>query len=273
MRPGFVPELGDWELGTRVGRSNDPSGGASVPTSPSFAPSLVRPWLVLVRATIPRLRLMVRTMMGLGPLVRARLTGVPWMVSAPMILPRVVLTRFLAAGWDLTRLVGRFAAADRASLSSPPMSFAPAVTARGRCPIRRRPLATLPVRRLAGKGTAVARLLHPGGGMGLWSTRCTGSVGAAATVRCFAPVLLGRGRTDASRLLALMTRLGPAPRPHRTGGVRAPRRLPPGPPDAFRTSAGRPMVLSLPLTTIPSRGTFMRPSTRCGACARATLSG
>ena len=73
-------------------------------------------------------------------------------MSAPVILPRVVLTRFLAAGWDLTRLMGRFAAADRASISRPPLSSAPTAKARGRCLIRRRPLATLPDRRLAGMG-------------------------------------------------------------------------------------------------------------------------
>ena len=37
---GFVPELDDWELGTRVGRSNDPTGGASVPTCPGDVSSL-----------------------------------------------------------------------------------------------------------------------------------------------------------------------------------------------------------------------------------------
>ena len=194
------------------------------------------------------------------------------MMSAPVILPWAVLTRFLAAGWGLTRLVGRFAAADRASLSRPPMSSASTATARGRCLRRRRPLATLPVRRLAGMGATVAPL-PPGSGMGLCSTCCTGSVGTVATVKCSASALLGCDRTDASRLLALVARLGATPRPHRTGGVRAPRRWPPGRPDGFRTSAGRPMVLSLPLTAISSRGTSMRPSTRCGACARATLSG
>ena len=195
------------------------------------------------------------------------------MMSAPVILLRAVLTRFLAAGWDLTRLVGRFAAADRASLSRPPMSSAPTATARGRCLIRRRPLATLPVRRLAGMGVTVGRLLPPGSGMGLCPTCCTGSVRTVVIVKCSVSAPLGRDRTGAFRLLALVARLGATPRPRRTGGVRAPRRGPPGLPDGFRTSAGGPMVLSLPLTAISSRGTFMRPSTRCGACARAALSG
>ena len=45
---GFVPELGDWELGTRVGRSNDPSGGANVPTCPGVVSSLRgRPFCLL----------------------------------------------------------------------------------------------------------------------------------------------------------------------------------------------------------------------------------
>ena len=173
------------------------------------------------------------------------------MMSAPVILPWAVLTRFLAAGWGLTRLVGRFAAADRASLSRPPMSSAPTATARGRCLIRRRPLATLPVRRLAGMGVTVGRLLPPGSGMGLCPTCCTGSVGTVVTVKCFASAPLRRDRTGAFRLLALVARLGATLRPLGTGGALAPRRRSSGLPVGFRTSAMKPMVLSLPLG--PSR--------------------
>ena len=153
---------------------------------------------------------------------------------------------------------------------TPLMSAAPTATARGRCLIRRRPLMTLPPRQLAGPGAIVGRLTAPRSGMGLCPTRCSRSVGTVAPAECSAPAPLGRDRTGAFRLLALVTRLGVTLRPLRTGGAPAPRRGPSGLPVGFRTSARRPMVLSLPLTAISSRGTFMRPSTRCGVCARAT---
>ena len=110
-----------------------------------------------------------------------------------------------------------------------------------------------------------------GNGTLFHSLHGVGKDGCYCEVLCLCAI---RTRSDRCfRLLALVTRLGATPRLHRTGGVHARRRGPPGLPVGFRTSAGRPMVLSLPLTAISSRGTSMRPSTRCGACARATLSG
>ena len=231
------------------------------------------PGLVLARAMIPRFWLLARAM-GLGPWARARPTRVPGMMNAPVILPRIILTRFLAASWLVPDTPdGKVCGCRPGVPFTPPYVVCPyTAMARGSCLIRRRHFATLPVRRLAGMGATVGCLLPPRSGMGLCPTRCTGSVGTVVTVKCSAFAPLGRGRTGAFRLLALVTRLEATPRPHRTGGVPMPRRGPPGLPVGFCTSAGRPMVLSLPLMAISSRGTSMKPSTRCGACAR-TLSG
>ena len=197
----------------------------------------------------------------------------PELMGAPMAPPRVVPTRFLAAGWDPTHPTGRFVAADRASRSRPPMSAAPSATARGRCFIRHRPLVTPPPRQLARARAIMGHPIAPKGGMGLCPTRCLRSVGAVAPVKSSASAPLGRVRMGAFRLLARVARLAAFLRPHRTGGAPAPRRGPSGLSAVFRTLDMRPMVLSLPLMAISSRGTSMRPSTRCDVFARATPPG
>ena len=162
-----------------------------------------------------------------------------------MAPPRRVPPRILTAGWGLTRPVGEFVAADRASLSRPLMPIAPIARARGRCLIRRRPPMTFRPRRLAGAEATMGHLVTLRGGMGLCPTRCSRSVGTAAPVGCFASAPLGRVWTGVFRCLALVTRLGTTLRPLRTGGALELRRVPLGIPVGFRTSAMRPMVLSL----------------------------
>ena len=146
------------------------------PPPASLLRSVAMSGLVLGKSTKPHLRPLTLMRKVRGPCAQARPTRVGWLMRTSTAPPRRVSPRILAAGWNLTRPAGRYVAAGQASLSRRRLSIAPAVEARGKCLIRRRPLMTPSPRRLAGAGATLGHLATPRGRMGFCPTRRSTSV-------------------------------------------------------------------------------------------------